>query len=359
MKHLNSTTQKKVRSILTCLRHYLGIIVLLFGLSLSAQNVSSTNSCTTECHKRTVKKDILHGPTATDCTSCHEPNGKEHPVEDVSAFTYFAEGAELCYSCHTELKEEHSLKYVHKPTKNGECTQCHEVHSSNDPQLLFTQGADLCFFCHSNFDDDRATAKTVHTASYEGDACLQCHNPHASAERKLLVGNNKELCLNCHNKIIKRADESLIANIEKHLTESSYEHKALGSSCTGCHNPHFSEQERLLKENFTLGSYAKGVEESFTLCFECHDTDLLNLETTDAYTGFREGDRNLHFVHVNKEKGRNCTTCHDIHAANNTKLIATTVKFGRWDMPLNFIENDNGGTCATGCHKERSYAREQ
>ena len=107
-----------------------------------------------------------------------------------------------------------------------------------------------------------------------------------------------------------------------------------------------------------MGSYAKGIEENFTLCFDCHDTDLLNVEKTTVGTEFRSGDRNLHFVHINKEKGRNCTTCHDIHAANNTKLIATTVKFGRWDMPLNYLENENGGTCATGCHKERSYARE-
>lgn len=358
MKHLNSTTHKKVRSILTCLRHYLGVIVLLFGLSLTAQNGGSTNSCTTECHKRTVKKDILHGPTATDCTSCHESNGQKHPLEDQAGFTLFAEGADLCYSCHTELKEEHSLKYVHKPTKNGECNQCHEVHSSNNEKLVFTSAPDMCFFCHSDFDDDRAGAKSVHTASFEGEACLQCHNPHASAEKKLLVDNDRTLCLNCHNKIIKKEDGTLLVNIEKHLSESTHEHRALGSSCTSCHNPHLSERERLLTENYTLGNYVEGIEDNFALCFQCHDTDLLNLETTDAYTEFREGDRNLHYVHVNKEKGRNCINCHDIHAANNTKLIAATVKFGRWDMPLNYIENDNGGTCATGCHKERSYARE-
>ncbi len=359
MKHTHPTTN-------STRRHYtmpftgmgLWLFLLLFNVTLTAQN-GSANNCTTECHKRTVKKDILHGPTATDCTSCHESNGKEHPLEEEEGFTLYAEGASLCYSCHTELEEEHSLKYVHKPVKNGECTECHEVHSSNDSNLVFTQAPDLCFFCHNELEEGRDKAKKVHTASFEGDACLICHTPHASAEKRLLIGKNRDLCLSCHNKIIKREDESLIPNIEQHLTNSTHEHKALKKRCTACHNPHFSERELMLTENFTLGTYAKGIEESFTLCFECHDTDLLNLETTDAYTGFRQGDRNLHFVHVNKDKGRNCTTCHDIHAANNTKLIATTVKFGRWDMPLNYIENENGGTCATGCHKERSYAREQ
>ncbi|WP_242093913.1 cytochrome c3 family protein [Aestuariivivens sediminicola] len=357
MKPLNNKPKQHHNELLSASKLILAGLLLLLGLSLPAQHVTS-NSCTENCHKRTVKKDILHGPTATDCTICHEPNGKAHPVEDVSAFTFFAEGAELCYSCHTEIAEQFSLKYVHKPAKNGECSECHEVHSSNDPKLVFTQAPDLCFFCHSDFDDNRATATSVHTASYTGEACLQCHSPHASTQRRLLVGNNRELCLSCHNKIIKKEDGALLANIEKHLSESTHEHRALGKTCTGCHSPHISELELLLKEAFTLGNYVEGIEDNFALCFQCHDTDLLNVETTTIGTEFRQGDRNLHYVHVNKVKGRNCTNCHDVHAANNSKLIAETVKFGRWDMPLNYIENDNGGTCATGCHKEQHYARE-
>jgi predicted CXXCH cytochrome family protein len=356
MKYLNKTNSRHVRPPILVSVNYLCAFLLFFSLSLTAQNAKD-NECI-ECHKRTVKKDILHGPTATDCLSCHEPNGKEHPLEDVAGFTFFAEGAELCYSCHTESKEEHSLKYVHKPVKNGECSECHEVHSSNDPKLIFAKAPDLCFFCHSEYDDKRATAKTVHTASYEGDACVICHTPHASSQKRLLVDKSKQLCLNCHNKKIKKEDGGIISNIEKHLTESSHLHRALNKRCTSCHNAHFSERELLLKENFPIGVYVKGIEENFTLCFDCHDTDLLNVEKTTVGTEFRNGDQNLHYLHVNREKGRNCTTCHDIHAANNTKLIATTVKFGRWDMPLNYIENENGGTCATGCHKERKYARE-
>jgi len=334
------------------------MLIVLFSLSSLSQN-SVTNNCTTECHKRTVKKDILHGPTATDCTSCHESNGQKHPLEDVAGFSLFAEGAALCYSCHTEVEEEYNLKYVHKPVKNGECNECHEVHSSNDPKLIFAQSPDLCFFCHGDYEDKASSSKTVHKASFEGEACVMCHTPHASTQKRLLVDKSKQLCLNCHNKIIEKEDGTMLSNIEKHLDESTHLHKALKKRCTSCHNAHFSERDLLLKEEFTVGSYVNGIEESFTLCFDCHDVDLLNLEITDSYTEFREGDRNLHFVHINKKKGRNCTTCHDIHAANNTQLIATTVKFGRWDMPLNYIPNDNGGTCATGCHKERSYAREE
>lgn len=333
--------------------HLMYGMLLLFTHQLIAQQ---DNDCL-ECHKRTVKKDILHGPTATDCSSCHVSNGEKHPKEDVSGFTYYEEGAQLCYSCHTELEEERKLKYVHKPVKNGECSECHEVHSSNDPKFVFTSSPDLCFFCHSEFDDKRETAKTVHKASYEGESCVLCHTPHASKQKRLLVDKSKQLCLNCHDKKIKKEDGTILANINQHIEESSHFHKALNKRCTSCHNAHYADRPLLLTENFTIGSYVNGVTENFTLCFDCHDSDLLELEKTSTATEFRTGDQNLHYLHINREKGRNCTTCHDVHAANNAQLIATTVKFGRWDMPLNYIGNENGGTCATGCHKEQSYDR--
>ena len=356
MKQNRINTSRMALSTKLFLKIFLGIFLMLFTLSLTAQK-APLNACVT-CHINTVNKDILHGPAVTDCTTCHKSNGQTHPKDKVKGFTFAAAGAELCYSCHTESKQEHSLKFVHNPVKNGECTKCHEPHSSNNSSLVLSKSPGLCFSCHSNFDKDREKAKSIHTASYAGAACAQCHKPHASAEKKLLADNGKQLCLNCHNKKIDKKDGIAIANIEKHLKESSHIHKALSNSCTSCHNPHYSSRDLLLNENFPIGTYAKGVEESFTLCFGCHDTDLMNLEKTDSYTQFRDGDRNLHYLHVNKEKGRNCTSCHDIHAANNTKLIATKVKFGGWEMPLNFIEKEKGGTCATGCHKEMSYSRE-
>lgn len=337
-------------------RNYIISFLMLFSLSLTAQN-SIENSCL-ECHKELVSKEFVHGPTAADCAACHEPTGAEHSnAITTGGFTLFATGSQMCYECHTELPEEHQLRYVHEPLEKGECMACHDIHSADNSKLLISQSPDLCLSCHEEFVAEKAEATNIHTASFEGDACMQCHTPHASKVKRLLAGKSKDLCLECHNKIIKRKDETLIANIGKHIENSSHIHKALNKRCTSCHNAHYSTRPLLLKENFTIGSYAKGVEDSFLLCFECHDTDLLNLEKTDAYTQFREGDRNLHYVHVNKEKGRNCSTCHDLHAANNTQLIAKTVKFGRWDMPLNYIPNDDGGTCATGCHKERSYAR--
>jgi len=356
MKPLNNLHVKPTRPPLRII--YSLSLVCLFLLSTEVQAQNDADKSCIECHKEAVEKEHIHGPTATSCIACHETNGQKHPQEGVAGFSLFAEGSELCYSCHTDLEEEHGLRYKHKPLKNKECTSCHEVHSSDNQKFLLDDTPKLCFSCHTEYEKHIETATTVHTASLEGESCLKCHNPHASKIRRLLVDVNRNLCLSCHNKIIKKDDRKL-ANIEKHLKDNSHNHPALKKSCTSCHSPHYSERKRLFKENYPLGNYAKAQEDNYTLCFNCHDTDIINAETTASGTGFREGERNLHFVHLNKKKGRTCMNCHDVHAANNTKLIATTVRFGRWDMPLNFLENDNGGTCATGCHKERSYTRSQ
>ena len=49
--------------------------------------------------------------------------------------------------------------------------------------------------------------------------------------------------------------------------------------------------------------------------------------------------------------------CHDVHGADNDRLIAKSVKFGQWDLPLKYIKTENGGGCSPGCHKPYSYDR--
>ena len=49
--------------------------------------------------------------------------------------------------------------------------------------------------------------------------------------------------------------------------------------------------------------------------------------------------------------------CHDVHGADNERLIAKSVKFGQWDLPLKYVKTENGGGCSPGCHKPYSYDR--
>jgi hypothetical protein len=84
----------------------------------------------------------------------------------------------------------------------------------------------------------------------------------------------------------------------------------------------------------------------------------MTVQWTRTLTGFRDGDRNLHFLHVNKEKrGRTCRACHELHAAENSVQIRQEVSYGKWLMPINFTKEETGGSCHPGCHRIKAYDR--
>ena len=129
-------------------------------------------------------------------------------------------------------------------------------------------------------------------------------------------------------------------------------------SCTSCHDPHGGPYANLLVKEFPAGAYAPYTDTEFALCFSCHKRELLQYPDTSFATNFRDGERNLHYLHVNnKQKGRSCTLCHEVHASTSARLVADSVPFGQWRLPLNFTMKATGGTCAPGCHQPQSYDR--
>jgi len=102
---------------------------------------------------------------------------------------------------------------------------------------------------------------------------------------------------------------------------------------------------------FDLATYAH--------CFRCHNQDIVLVPETDRLTEFRDGRRNLHYLHVNrKPKGRTCRTCHETHASHQQRHIAEKVPFGRWSYPLKYEKTETGGSCFVGCHEKMGYDRE-
>jgi predicted CXXCH cytochrome family protein len=63
-------------------------------------------------------------------------------------------------------------------------------------------------------------------------------------------------------------------------------------------------------------------------------------------------------VHVNKDKGRTCTACHDPHASNQAKHVRYEVPFGAWSYPINLTTTATGGSCVVGCHAPKKYDRQ-
>src|SRR3712207_4444732 len=85
---------------------------------------------------------------------------------------------------------------------------------------------------------------------------------------------------------------------------------------------------------------------------------MAKVERTATATGFRDGDRNLHFLHVNRaEKGRTCRACHDAHSSSVANHMRESVPFGDWALPVGFQPTADGGSCTPGCHLPVSYSR--
>jgi predicted CXXCH cytochrome family protein len=130
-------------------------------------------------------------------------------------------------------------------------------------------------------------------------------------------------------------------------------------ACSACHNPHAGKNFRLLAENYPPQFYAPFNVDTFKLCFKCHIPDLVLKPSGQGLTQFRNGDKNLHWLHVNQEKGRTCRACHEVHASRRPAHIREAVPFGSsgWLLDLNFKQSTDGGSCSPGCHTLRSYGR--
>lgn len=227
-----------------------------------------------------------------------------------------------------------------------DCQNCHKQLEGQHPQqgkmLLLSSGSDTCVDCHS---DVTGYAK-AHAPVSQGK-CFVCHDPHGSIDNELLRKNENELCSGCHDKLISAESKVLHGTIQDGV-------------CSSCHKPHGSLFDKLLIEKYSSKMFLGYSEDEYIFCFSCHDRGLLRFSETSFATEFRDGDRNLHYLHVNREKrGKNCKLCHEIHSSKLPKLIAQSVPFGKWHFPLNFKKTKTGGSCSPGCHDLAVYDREQ
>jgi len=355
------------------------------------------------CHVVEVVRDVVHEPYAkSECLECHNPHGgkdrkllvMDEPAqlcakchepeksgeEETSLHEPFSLGEctvchaahqsnhdhllqlpneELCVSCHTEVgKLLAGAAYVHGPAA-VDCTACHSSHRAGHPYLLRQDIKPLCLGCHDNIAEKLAVDTFVHEASSEGEECLSCHTPHASQFNMQLKAVPMDLCLGCHNReIVKKGTGEIVANVASQIRSSKYKHGPVETGdCQSCHFTHSSSYAKLLHESYPAGLYKEFDVTNYEQCFRCHEPSLVLMERTFSLTNFRDGDRNLHFLHVNRKKGRTCRICHEVHASNFPRLIRKDVLFGtiQWPLPIGFKKTETGGTCSPGCHKMKLY----
>jgi predicted CXXCH cytochrome family protein len=131
----------------------------------------------------------------------------------------------------------------HKPVADKLCHQCHDMPekqgtgwNANLPTLLYPV-EDLCLQCH-----EPAQGTFTHGPSASGN-CAVCHLAHTSRHPHLQKESPmKGLCRSCH-------DPADLLEQEMHAENDEFD-------CIDCHNPHASEREYLLLEEFPRVSRA-------------------------------------------------------------------------------------------------------
>lgn len=309
------------------------------------------------CHDRApFKQNFMHGPAAVgDCTKCHDPHeasGKSllnQPIRDI------------CLKCHADLAQNlKNSPVVHPPVRDDPCTDCHNPHGSPVASILKKKMPDLCVDCHDEVSKKLTGLKVPHKPLTQATSCASCHAVHYSKARGLLPTGGMDLCLGCHDK--DNLGTPPLKNIRKDIAGKKYLHgPILKGDCKACHDPHGSNYFRMLRGGYPAELYAPYRDGLYDACLICHDKNLPRSPETSTATGFRNGLRNLHYVHVaNTSKGRTCRICHEPHASNGEKLINVEgMKFGAWHIPINFKKTPSGGSCAPGCHRMFTYDRDK
>ncbi|MBI3450305.1 MAG: hypothetical protein HY049_15500 [Acidobacteria bacterium] len=255
------------------------------------------------CHKpEKFQGASIHPADKVSCLTCHDPHGTGRPG------SLSKEPAKLCVSCHDGRSEAEKKGHGPNPPPASTCLSCHTPHASGTKGLMrrnvhaamtgegscetchVTEGEtgkkfalvasvpDLCVTCH---DDPRkapaiagAPAK-VHPPVAAGE-CLTCHNPHASDQDRLLKAPQTELCGTCHAEA-------------KAAREVKAPHAPAKEACTGCHQPH-SGPDKLLKARAPA------------LCETCH-----------AGVGPQAARKHPHPPAAAGE----CLTCHNPHGSDH------------------------------------------
>ncbi len=206
--------------------------------------------------------------------------------------------------------------------------------------------------CHR----DVGSGASVHEPLRRG-ACNHCHkgslvgHPEREGEEFVFaLGGGEGLCYSCHLKMREEGEKAM--SVHGPVREGR---------CLVCHRPHDSSLRRLLRQTFPEdASEGNPVRRAFDpddygLCRECHDRYGMLMAKTTTRTAFRNGGDNLHYRHLEGEKGYTCRACHPPHAAKGEHLVGRPA--GWAEDFVNYSSKEGGGTCAPGCHVPRVYFR--
>ena len=149
----------------------------------------------------------------------------------------------LCSGCHPDFEGKLKSTHVHTPVKKGECTGCHNPHTSTHGKLLASDRTKICATCHSTVFSP--SDKSIHRVVQEG-GCVKCHDPHGSPNPGNLLKEGNELCFSCH----KEMGET--------VAKVRFKHPPVAKGCLTCHDPHSSPKNGYLLKSSVPGLYFVG-----------------------------------------------------------------------------------------------------
>lgn len=284
---------------------------------------------------------------------CHARNDRKDPGPVAAKSP-----ADLCGTCHDEVRGFGSRQVRHPPVDEA-CTRCHNPHDAERPGLLSADVAELCTSCHATVRGAIERGAVRHEPVATGGRCVTCHDPHGSSFRRLLRANAFDLCMGCHGKDgVRTSDGRPVRNLAAVLAARPYWHAPVrAKDCTSCHLPHASAIPGLLAAPYPDTFYAPYEPGRYRLCFQCHDEQAFSTPETATLTGFRDGSRNLHHLHVDRKRGRTCGVCHEVHASMQQRLLRESVPYGpiEWKLEVGHKILPAGGSCTRTCHPTEAY----
>lgn len=294
-----------------------------------------------------------HTPFANgECQECHQSKDPKQPGPVIRA------GNALCVDCHEDFHATLARKFRHAGGTNL-CVTCHNPHNSKEAKLLLDYSTTLCGSCHEKVQQLASTLPVRHGALTQGRQCVGCHDPHAADFEHLLRRPTQAVCLECHdrNNVVDHTEKKL-TNLKKWFEENPRAHGTIGSDCNACHEPHASAHFRLLRQPYPAELYVPFSTNAYALCFECHEERAFTEPETETATQFRDGKRNLHFLHVNRAgPGRACRLCHETHSSKREALMREGIPYedSGWVLRPDFAKTANGGACGQSCHSAQTY----
>ena len=227
------------------------------------------------------------------CESCHGPGqahvdggGDKTKIKNPKTMS-MADANAACLSCHNRSSHQDFTGGKHD-SRNVGCVTCHSVHApkSEKAQLKTANIEETCVQCHRTQVNKVHKSSHMPVGSLNGNKmdCTTCHNPHGSQNVKLLREGNSinEACATCHAE--KRGP-------------FLWDHQVAREGCTTCHDAHGSNNERMLVAKLPM------------LCQRCH---VASRHPATIYDQTQVNTRS------NRAVGRSCTQCHSaVHGSNH------------------------------------------